>query len=130
VKDPSIEPNATSTPATRPFFWQRRFANPSYMILGAYNYKDVSAAESFASLQSYASTSLGMTVGPYEQITQVKFPSAPSDFISWTLGWAVLQGHQGLYFTGEAFLGSGVPSITSGLSSFIPSHFSDRSSCH
>jgi hypothetical protein len=130
VKDPSIEPSAASTPAVRPFFWQRRFANPSYMILGAYNYKDISAADSFAALQNYADGSLGMTVGPYTHITQVKFPSAPSDFISWTLGWAVLQGAQGLYFTGEAFLGSGVPSITSGLSTFIPKNFSDRTGCH
>jgi hypothetical protein len=129
VKDPSIEPSATFIPAVRPFFWQRRFANPSYMILGAYNYQDVSTADSFAALQHYASGTLGMTVGPYEHITQVVFPSAPSDFISWTLGWAVLQGAQGLYFAGEAFQGSGVPSITEGLSSFVPKNFPDRSGC-
>jgi hypothetical protein len=129
VKDPSIEPSATFLPAVRPFFWQRRFANPGYMILGAYNYQDISAADSFATLQDYASDTLGMTVGPYTAITQVKFPSAPSDFVQWMLGWAVLQGRQGFYFAGEAFQGSGVPAITEGLASFVPRHFPDRADC-
>jgi hypothetical protein len=129
VTDPSIEPSATSIPAVRPFFWQRRHANPGYMILGAYNYVDISADDSFAALQDYSSDALGMTVGPYTAITQVKFPSAPSDFIQWMLGWAVLQGRQGFYFAGEAFQGSGVPAITEGLSSFIPKNFPDRSEC-
>ena len=129
VKDPSIEPSATSVPATRPFFWQRRFANPNYMILGAYNYQDVSAAESFAAVQDYASGTLGMSVGPYAAVTQVVFPSGPRDLIAWQLGWAVLQGSQGLYFAGEAFQGSGVPAITAGLSSFVPKNFPDRAGC-
>jgi hypothetical protein len=129
VKDPSIEPSPGSIPAVRPFFWQRRHANPGYMVLGAYNYQDISAADSFAVLQDYASESLGMSVGPYEHITQVKFPSAPSDFVQWMLGWAVLQGRQGFYFAGEAFQGSGVPVITEGLASFVPKHFPDRADC-
>jgi len=129
VHDASIEPNGTSIPPVRPFFWQRRFADTGYMIIGEYNYQEVSLADSFAALQRYASSSLGMTVGPYEQITQVKFPSGPSDLIAWQLGWGVLQGVQGLYFAGEAFQGSGVPAITAGLSSFIPKNFPDRSGC-
>jgi hypothetical protein len=129
VKDPRIEPSATALPATRPFFWQRRFANPDYMILGVYNYQDVSTEASFGAVQSYASSTFGMTVGPYEHLISVKFPSAPKDFTAWTLGWTFLQGFQGMYFAGEAFQGSGVPAITQGLSSFVPKHFPDRASC-
>jgi len=123
VKDPSIEPTPTSIPAVRPFFWQRRHAGQDYMIIGAYNYQDVSLPASFAALQDYASNTLGMSVGPYKEVTQVRFPSAPSDFLSWQLGWAILQGSNGLYFAGEAFQGSGVPAITNGISTFIPSNF-------
>jgi hypothetical protein len=123
VKDPSIEPTPTSIPPVRPFFWQRRHAGQDYMIIGAYNYQDVPLAGSFAAVQDYASQKLGMSVGPYQAVTQVRFPSAPSDFLTWQLGWAILQGSNGLYFAGEAFQGSGVPAITNGLSTFIASNF-------
>jgi hypothetical protein len=129
VKDPSIEPSPPTIPPVRPFFWQRRHAGLDHMIIGAYHYQDISLAAAYSALQDYASRKLGISVRPYQHVLQVKFPSVPSDPTAWQIGWALLQGQQELYFTGEAFLGSGVPAITAGLSRFTADNFPEEDGC-
>lgn len=124
-KDPRIEPSATSVPSVRPFFWQRRYADVDYMLVANYNYADVGDEASFAALQDYSADTFGMNVQPYAYSMQATFPSVPADYNAWSAAWAELQGKDGLFFTGEAFLGSGVPVITQGLSAFVPAHFPD-----
>ena len=112
--------------ATKCFFWQKRYATGNYMVVATYtlNFNFTSPLEVWSECQMFAADTYGLELGDdYLFHRRYIFPAAPRDSIAWTTQWTALQGQDNLFFTGEAFSGSGVPAIAAFASSFFPQVF-------
>lgn len=105
----------------KPVFWQKRHGSNNVVLIGTYTLSpEITPDQAFDAVNDYAQRELGFTLTERLAHERFFFPASPSDREAWTQGWERLQGEDGLYFIGEAFTGSGIPAIASGLQKMIP----------
>lgn len=110
----------------KPMFFQKRHKERSILLVATVNLnRSAPVDEVYDKCVTYAADILDIDITKRLYHSRYIFPSVPTDAAAWAAGWATLQGQDGLYFSGEAFSGTGVPAITSFSKRVIPVWFPD-----
>lgn len=102
--------------------WIKRHERRNVIFVASANPDPTIAVEEVYELaREYASTELGIEFKRLVHHRRYFYPqrSGGNDLKEWNAQWAVLQGQNGLYFSGESFSGAGVAAITGYASRFI-----------
>jgi hypothetical protein len=109
---------------TKCSFWQKRHRDTDVMMGATYTLNpETSPDEAYQVCQEYAETNFGIQLGAYLHHRRYEFLVVALDQETWDAEWSSLQGQDGLYFTGEVFLGTGVPGIAFHAMNVLPFFF-------
>jgi hypothetical protein len=109
---------------TKPVYWQKRHSGRDVIVVATYNFDiRTTPTEAFEVCKKFAQDVLGFEIEKEIHHERFPFPAYPLDPVSFAAGWSQLQGKDGLFVTGEAFSGSGVPAITQYSNFIIPLYF-------